>query len=580
MALAPSATGITVYEVLEQLDAQFAPMARAVERGEFALWVGSGISRRAPNLGELIERAIEFIRVRAVDVATAARYMPVLEEAIELADLSSATLTVQFQQPFATWPERTAIVEKLWNKYSRVLDLRITGEADDFVLWNAIDIREAFHNPQPPAAEHLCIAILILEGAVRHVASANWDGFLEAAVARLSNNIAGVLQVVVDPNQLRSAPGRARLLKFHGCIVYATNEEGVFRKYLTGSQTQITQWPDAPLFAAMRNEVIGLATNHKTLVLGLSIQDNNLQSIFSRAKQVNPWPWPCEPAAPGHVFCEDQIKQGQRDVLRVVYSDAYTDNADAIHAATHLRAWGEQVLVALVLKLVTEKLVRLLTLALAASGRAPMTAALSRRLLTLRDETAKLAVGDRTDFVNVAIATWSRLIAIFRTGSLPTNIDAYEIVSGVGPELLAADPNAQASGLGRLGIALALLQHGRAVGQWELSLPTDLSITAGALTARGTRVGASGRPLFLVKSATEAIALEVAGAFANDNAVVVHGDDVWKRLTSVGSSARRVRAAPGRTGHVGTTHVSLGDLMVRCTTEDELTQGFLAEMML
>jgi hypothetical protein len=47
--------------VLAEFEAKFAPVADAVENGEFALWVGSGISRQAPNLGDLIERAFDYI---------------------------------------------------------------------------------------------------------------------------------------------------------------------------------------------------------------------------------------------------------------------------------------------------------------------------------------------------------------------------------------------------------------------------------------------------------------------------------------------------------------------------------------
>ena len=74
---------ISVRDVLAKFEADFAPMARAVENGEFALWVGSGISRHAPNLGDPIERAFEFIRVRAIDPETTDDYMPALQEARE-----------------------------------------------------------------------------------------------------------------------------------------------------------------------------------------------------------------------------------------------------------------------------------------------------------------------------------------------------------------------------------------------------------------------------------------------------------------------------------------------------------------
>jgi hypothetical protein len=213
VALALTADDITVREVLAKFEAEFAPVANAIENGEFALWVGSGISRQAPNLGNLVERAFDYIRERAIDPATTAAYMPALEETLGLAEVEPAGVRAQYGHPFAVWPQHDAIIHRLWTKYSRVLDIRIAGTDPDFILWDAINIRQAFKHPAPPAAEHLCIAILILEGAVQAIASANWDGFIEAAVERLSNGVPGVLQVVVDPDQLRGPAGRARLLK-------------------------------------------------------------------------------------------------------------------------------------------------------------------------------------------------------------------------------------------------------------------------------------------------------------------------------------------------------------------------------
>ncbi|MBZ9738373.1 SIR2 family protein [Mesorhizobium sp. CO1-1-4] len=585
MALAPTANQISVREVLDKFEAEFAPVAQAVENGEFALWVGSGISRQAPSLGMLIERAFDYLRERANDPASAADFTPALEEALALAEIDSAAVRPQYAQPLATWPEHDAIIDRLWTKYSRVLDIRVPGRDADFILWEAVDIRTAFERPAPPAAEHLSIAVLILEGSVQEVASANWDGFIEAAVARLSGGVPGVMQVVVDPNQLRAPAGRAKLLKFHGCIMHATHEPLTFRQYLTGSYTQIMDWPETAAFAAMRNEIVGLATNHKTLVLGLSIQDNNLQTIFTRAKAVHGWPWPCTPAAPAHIFCEDSIQLGQRDVLRLVYGDAYNNAPAALHDATLLRAWGEQVLIALVLRLLCDKLSRLMDLSLTASGQQPVAAALAPALKALRDELADHAIvppgeRSRTAFANQAIGLWSRMLSLFRRGALPVDPGGYETLSSSTPNLLAADQNALAMGLGTLGVILALLQQGRAAGHWELTPPVDDALSAGAMSARPNRPGASGRPVFLVKSAADAIALQSNGAFANDNAIVVHADDIWRRMVGSGGSARRVRSAPGRTGRVGNTHVSVADLLGRSTDAVGLQSAFVAEMML
>ena len=584
VALAPTANEISVREVLSKFEADFASLANAVENGEFALWVGSGISRQAPNLGNLIERAFDYIRERAIDPATANAYLPALEEALGLAEINPASVRPRYGQPLAAWPEHSAIIDRLWTKYSRVLDIRIAGTSPDFILWDAIDIRKAFENPRPPAAEHLCIAILVLEGAVQAIASANWDGFIEAAIERLSNGVPGVIEVVVDPDQLRGPAGLARLLKFHGCIVHAAREPLVFRRFLTGSYTQIMDWPEKTEFAAMCNEVVGLATAKKTLVLGLSIQDNNLQSLFARAKAVHAWPWPCTPAAPGHVFCEDEIQQGQRDVLRLSYGDAYNDNPAVLHAATLLRAWGEKVLIALVLKLLCDKLSRLMELGLTTLGKDPIAGALGPLLKALRDDIAERAVPlpateNRTVFVNKAIAVWSRILSLFRNGVLPANADAYETLTNSTPKLIATDQNAQATGLGRLGVALSLLQYGRLARLWELRVPVSNDLTSGAMTARALRPDGTDRPLFIVKSATEAIALKNHMAFANDNAIVIHADDTWRQMSG-SASARRVRAAPGRTGHVGETHVSLGDLLMRCGDAAALELEFVAEIML
>jgi hypothetical protein len=299
MTAAPTATSITVLETLHKLDGEFAAMATAVENGEFALWVGSGISRRAPSLGGLIVRAIEHLRQRATDPATQAKFEPAFLMALRMAGVDPAAARSHFVEPFETWPDRAAIVELLWNKYSKLLDIRIQHEPNDYLLWTAVDIRDAFKGPAPPACEHLCIAILILEGAVNEIASANWDGFIEAAVQRLGGGSGGNLQVVVDPGHLRDVSGKARLLKFHGCIIHATQDPGSYRKFLTASEAQVTDWLNNPDFVAMRNEVISTAANLKALMIGLSLQDNNLQGVFSSARRANAWPWPCAPRAQG-----------------------------------------------------------------------------------------------------------------------------------------------------------------------------------------------------------------------------------------------------------------------------------------
>jgi hypothetical protein len=570
---------ISVRDVLHILETQFASTTAAIENGEIALWVGSGISKKALSLGGLIERGIEFLRQKAIDPMTAAAFAPGLERALILARQDSAALRLQFDQPFDSWPEKKAIVKELWNQYSELLDIRIANEADDYILWEAIDIRAAFAHPAPPAAEHLCIAILILEGSVRSIASGNWDGFIEAAVQRLTSGGPGVLQVVVDPDDLREPEAMAKLLKFHGCIVYATRDPGAFRKFLTGSRTQIIDWRNNADFQAMVHAMIALAANQKALVIGLSFQDANLQGLFSDAKHINPWLWPCAPHAPGQVFSGNELSAGQDNVLKVVYGGAYNQHVDDIRGGTFIRSYGEQVLIALVLKVIADKVIRLMELTLDHLHLAHFAVTLGEALLALRNVIADKAVPDRTHFVNVGIATWSKIVSVFRSGTAPSSPDCYEYISATNLNTLQGDPNVQAVGLGKLGIALSLLQQGQAENMWVIGPPTGPDITHGALTGRANRVGADDRPIFIVRSAAEAIILMRDGAFSSGQAVVIHGDDGWHTLSG-GTSPRQVSAAPGRTGTVSTTHVSLGMLLAQATDVLGLQQEFAAGVLL
>lgn len=202
-----TAHDITVTEVLERFEQDFAAFSKAVENGEFAFWIGSGISRNAPSLGGLLIKAAEFLREKALAEGGDGKFSSTLRELLEIAEFEPALLDDNIHEQFSQWPDQEAIINRLWNKYSEVLDLRVPDEASDYILWDAIGIREAFENPPSPAIEHFCIAALILEGAVHDIASANWDTFIEQAIEKLSCGAPNVIQVVVDPNQLRSPPG-------------------------------------------------------------------------------------------------------------------------------------------------------------------------------------------------------------------------------------------------------------------------------------------------------------------------------------------------------------------------------------
>ena len=579
---AVSADTATVLDVLGKLDAEFAAMVAAFGNGEFALWVGSGISSKAPSVGGIIKRALEFLRQKAADVATQAVFAPVFRRALERSGVAVATAEPYFHTPFDNWAAevRDPIVDGLWQRYSQLLDVRIPDTPEDYILWDAVNVRTAFRNPAPPACGHLCIAILVLEGVLREIASANWDGFIEAAIERLAGSLAGNLQVVVDPGNLRDAPGKARLIKFHGCIVHATEDPAHYRQFLVGSATQIANWPYQQCYSAIRGEVVSLATNHKALMAGLSLQDGNLQAVFAAARQTHPWPWPCTPQA--HIFCEDKIGDGQRQMLQTVYAGSYNGAIAEIEGSALLQAWGEQVLLALVFKIICAKLAAMITVTLEGRPMAAHSAPLIAGLDRLRNTIAAQAVGDRTAFAEQAISLWSRIVSLFRTGRPPACVESYEVLSSGPIGSIVQDHNARIACFGELGIALSLLQQGQEEGRWTLSPPGDAKLTSGAISAKGTWDGAVTRAVFFVRTAGVAITLQKSGAFANDNTIVIHADNAWHEMqdASAGESPRKLSRAPGRTGSVATHHVSLALLLETETTPDGLSKRFVSDIAL
>ena len=59
----PTAATITVRQVLDLLDNEFAEVAAAVGSRGFALWLGSGISLgRTPGVTSMLARALEHLR--------------------------------------------------------------------------------------------------------------------------------------------------------------------------------------------------------------------------------------------------------------------------------------------------------------------------------------------------------------------------------------------------------------------------------------------------------------------------------------------------------------------------------------
>ena len=341
MPPAPAAVSITVKETIDLLDGAFAAMAAGVAEDRYALWLGSGISLgRIAGLRKLIGRALDFLQQRVSHGDPNCRYRKALNEAVTLANLPAAARNaINVETPIAAWPSRDALIDSLVGNYSRFLEITVDGEEDDHILWDGVNFSATYADPTVvPDAEHLCIGILILEGLASKIASANWDDLLEKAVSELSPH-APALVVCVVGDDLRAPDLRARLYKFHGCAVRARDDEANYRHRIVARISQINGWRDDAENAALVGRLVDLAVTSPTLMMGLSAQDGNIQTIFTAAENRMAWPWPSDP--PAYVFSEDQLGVDQRALLKNVYHASYTPtNREPIYQSALIRAFA------------------------------------------------------------------------------------------------------------------------------------------------------------------------------------------------------------------------------------------------
>ena len=100
-------------------------------------------------------------------------------KALKLVLSAGELAAIDLAQPVDVWPMIVEIQDRLTTKYADLLDVTVDGEEDDFLLWNRVQVSKAFADPTiEPDAEHLCIAILALEGILPEIMTANWDGLI------------------------------------------------------------------------------------------------------------------------------------------------------------------------------------------------------------------------------------------------------------------------------------------------------------------------------------------------------------------------------------------------------------------
>lgn len=563
----PTARTITVKETIDLLDEQFSGVAKAVAEGSYAFWLGSGISReRVIGLDGVLAKLIEFLRSHAT-TAPNCRFKTALDRIIDLAEPTPGErATIDLTKPATNWPCLDDVVSRLWGKYSEVLSQDVENEKQDYLLWDALDFPNTFSNQQADA-EHLAIGILALEGAVSEIATPNWDGLLEGALVELGHPLSS-FQITVEGADLRGPPAATKLYKFHGCALRAIEKEDEYRKLLIARNDQIIGWMGNATFTIVRDQLTALIQRTRTLMIGLSAQDANIQHLFGKAGAIKGWKWDASP--PPIMFAADQLTTGQKTVLSVAYGDEYEDNRHQIAASALIQAYGKQLLLALVFSVVTQKMEMLAADASAPNldqdGRDRIAAGLRH----LRDDVANAANGDRLAAVKRFAQALTRAKYQLQNGENPVGTVQYFPLDRRPSHQMKGDVGLAVTGQREAANALGLMGLIARSGDWALGLDDPSDPSSGAL--RITSSVADARVFFAANDDSIASLIE-CGAFAEDDADVVLLCS--KRVTE---RQQRNPSANYRTGVSGPRYIAFGPMLQKTANLDSLLSEFRAEV--
>lgn len=569
MSVPPRAT---VVEVLACFGTDFASMAASFARGEYLLWLGSGISRDVvPDVRIMIRRLLEFLQAKADPTDPNCRFEKALGEVLDVAGIPAPRRElIDLAEDVSAWPDLDDTLDRLIDRYSDVLGVHVQGEAADFLVWDGLDVPTTYGSASlEPDVEHLCIAILMLEGLVRSAPTTNWDGLVERAMEQVSGGRQRLLNVVVRSSDFTAPACRAELLKFHGCAVRAAVDPGEYRHRLIARRTQIDSWLSNVENQMMRNHLENLFASRPALILGLSAQDANIHAMLHRAREGHARIWPAEP--PAVVFAEQTLHRHHRAVLGATYGDdAYAASSQPIETSALLGAYAKPALVALVLFGLADKLCALIApegLALNSDDIERLRADIRR----LRDTVGGYAHEDLRLFVDSLVSSVALVMSVFRAGAIPGGSPgSYEPLSVAPVAESLADPDFPVAALGRLALVVALLGRGLSEGLWTLVSGSMESPGDGVLRVATTKQNSH---VFVVRNARAHSQLELGGVLdPNDSGALV-------LLTEAAKSpaTRSPRGHYGRTGRRGLRLLDLEAMCATVETADELFEAFRLE---
>ena len=559
--------GPRTIDVLAVFDGRLSAVASAAARGEYVFWLGSGLSRSVvPDVSELLRKLLSFLQQQVVPSDDACRFRRALNDILDISSIPQGMRDdIDLTTAVESWPGLEDLVQRLVNQYSTALDVPVENEEPDFLVWEGIDVVHTYGSPElEPAAEHLCLAILMLEGVVRWAPSANWDGLIEKAMKRLNRGPEDFLHVVVRSEDFMEPEALCDLIKFHGCALRAGENPETYRSALTARQSQISGWTTKPEHAVMKANLEHLAATKAALVVGLSAQDANLHTILHQARENLPRTWPTEP--PAVVFALESLGADQKHVLRITYGDSYAPNLQHVEEEALIGAYALPLLLGLVLNSLADKLCSLIRLVKDWDDLALQR--LEEGVRGLRDVVAGSVGSDASAFVGQLITAVGIVLSAFRTGSPRDAGDrCYDPLTTKPISHAVHEQNIDTQALGFLAIAASLLGRGVTEGLWHLSSGDVYKPDEGVCTA----VGESGLSrVFLVRDALVLSQLVGQGHInmSDPSVLTIHAKETPKR------QVRSPRSRRGRTGKQPAREVAIETIVNASDSADQLLASF------
>jgi hypothetical protein len=466
-----------------------------VADGKRFIWLGSGISRKqVPDLVALMARVLRYLRDKAVSGEPDSGNHA--DSLLEILDTYLPGERERYEANPSTW--KPIDLEHLRDQYSRVLGVGVTGKPNDYLLIEAADLPNVFGDPDlQPGPTHFVLAMLISEGVINNLASGNWDGLVEKALADISGTDS-LLDVYVDVDDPRHAHGHAEIAKFHGCAVLTLREEVKYRDKIIATTAQISKLHSHDAFAHMRDHLLDLATRMRSLVLGLSVQDSDLLAIIQGATSRSAWRW--DSAHPAYLFAEPVMLPSQRDVLEVAYGDDFGRERRSIVQRSTLGAYAGPTTAALLIEVLASKLIAALHRhADLPAGMITLLEPGVRRVVT------QIIVAFGRDELSIATFLLSGYSDFLRTYLGPGTVGAARYIPFVRGtrSQLGTDISVMAMGLDLLAVAVGLFGLGEELGRWSMSLPNE---TLGSRILLSSTRNAPNATVIVVRGAKEAIA--------------------------------------------------------------------------